>query len=390
MIKILILIAFVLFSGCIGETDIIRGGDGVFEIEVNNTNLAPSVAGETPGTGERITNVTYYANETPIQIFVYGHANTTGSNSELHLLINGTKVADSSGRPLGVAEQNNKTIIAIIPKYASYLIEGNNLHHYEWREYRVIAGTNGSVSLTTNYYNTTGGSGVSDLANLTINTNKSWLNYSITNLSGLNMTGDINMSRNNISSIFNLDMNGTQNLSYTGNISNANKITIINYNDNITSSTFNVSDLYFVSTQSAFALYSFDAVNTLTTYRLARNTTIGNYTYLTPNTLIFNFAVGGYNTTPTTTNVTTTVSRARFDIRAGSAGWNETSQPTRIEFSTNNGSSLNIATTISHTNNLEINRPGKGIQLTSPDGLQTACITLSNAGVLTTTAGVCT
>jgi len=158
---LIIVFAVVFLSGCIGETDIIRGNEGVFDIEINNTNLAPSVPGETVGTGERVHGVTYYANETPIEIFVWGHGQNVSQTAEIHLFINGTKVADTSGRPLGASEQSNKTIVAMIPRYASYKIEANNAHHYEWREYRVIAGTNGSV-ITNNYYtNTTGGGGVS-------------------------------------------------------------------------------------------------------------------------------------------------------------------------------------------------------------------------------------
>jgi len=145
MRKIIFLLAvLVIFSGCI-DTDIIRGSVTSFDIEVNNTNLASSVAGEPPGTGERIQGTTYYANNTPLELFVFGHANSAGQDSELHLYINGTLVADTSGKPLGVAEQQNKTIVAMIPRYASYKIEANNMHHYEWREYKVISGnTSGS------------------------------------------------------------------------------------------------------------------------------------------------------------------------------------------------------------------------------------------------------
>lgn len=45
---------------------------------------------------------------------------------------------------------------------------------------------------------------------------------------------------------------------------------------------------------------------------------------------------------------------------------------------------------IKSPSHLTIEGVGKGIQLTSPNGLATACITLNNAGVLITTAGVCT
>jgi len=53
-----------------------------------------------------------------------------------------------------------------------------------------------NIVYLTQHFNTTttGGSGVSDLLNLTINTNKNWQGYNITNLSELNMTGKINMN----------------------------------------------------------------------------------------------------------------------------------------------------------------------------------------------------
>lgn len=121
--------------------------NNVFEIVVNNTNLAPSVAGHPPGTGERVSGTTYWANTTPIQVLVFAHAMAVGDNAEIHLFINGTKVADTSGRPLGGAETSNKTIIAMIPKGANYSFEFNNAHHYEWREYPVLSGKNGTLSI---------------------------------------------------------------------------------------------------------------------------------------------------------------------------------------------------------------------------------------------------
>lgn len=45
---------------------------------------------------------------------------------------------------------------------------------------------------------------------------------------------------------------------------------------------------------------------------------------------------------------------------------------------------------VSIKGNVGIQTYGKGIQLVSPDGTRTACITLSNLGILTTTGGVCT
>jgi len=105
------------------------------DIVVNNTNLAPSYPGEIPGTNERIGNNTTYFSNTKIELFIWGHAATTGDNSEIHLFIEGVKVADTSGKPLGIAEESNKTIIATIPRHVNYSVVVANVHHYEWREY---------------------------------------------------------------------------------------------------------------------------------------------------------------------------------------------------------------------------------------------------------------
>jgi len=146
--KCISIIAILLALVAISIGGSITTNESIFNIEVNNTNMAPTVAGEPSGTGERIQGTTYYANDTPIQLFVFGHANQPGQDSEIHLYINGTRVADTSGKPLGVAEQQNRSVTAIIPKFASYKIEANNIHHYEWREYKVISGNASGSSIT--------------------------------------------------------------------------------------------------------------------------------------------------------------------------------------------------------------------------------------------------
>lgn len=132
--------------------------NNVFEMVVNNTNLAPQIHPGVPGTGERVSGTKYYTNSSPIQIFVWAHADTSGQDAEIHLSINDTIVADISGKPLAVAEQNNKSIVAIIPKGANYTVDFFNFHHYEWREYQILSGKNGTLSINqsiTNITNTT-------------------------------------------------------------------------------------------------------------------------------------------------------------------------------------------------------------------------------------------
>jgi len=281
-----------------------------FEVIVNNTDLCNFNHTSLACNGTRQANTTYYANDSAIQIFIIAHADTAGQNATIMLYINDVIVEHISGKPLAAAGDNWKTAAAIIPKGASYKAVFLNYHHFEWREYQILSGKNGTLSINNtnttitntfaggnwtidtnftnrfptsrtfgtvywnnqskpmildfafinststmnlnyilyinstavkviadpagksgniyyfipngasyritntssgtattttwfehnltftpsivyNSYNTTTGSGVSDLANLTINTNKDWQGYNITNLSGLNMTGNI-------------------------------------------------------------------------------------------------------------------------------------------------------------------------------------------------------
>ena len=151
------------------------------QIVVNNTNLAPFVAGH-GGTGERIgDNTNHWNNNTPIEIFLYSHANTTGTAAEIHLFINGTKVSDTSGRALGIAEQSNRSIVAIIPQYSYYSVEMVNYHHYEWYEYQILTG-----NVTTNINTTPGTTNHALLSNL---------NWSVANHT---IDTDIDMQNNSI------------------------------------------------------------------------------------------------------------------------------------------------------------------------------------------------
>lgn len=138
--KKITIIALLLSFMAIGISESITTTTVGVQWVVNNTNLAPFVAGH-GGTGERVgDNTTYWNNATPIQIFLYSHANTSGTAAEIHLWINGTKVSDTSGRALGIAEQSNRSIVATIPQYSFYSVEMVNYHHYEWYEYKILTG----------------------------------------------------------------------------------------------------------------------------------------------------------------------------------------------------------------------------------------------------------
>jgi len=139
--------------------------ENIFEIVVNNTNLAPAEVGH-PGTGERITGVNYTASLYPLQLLVFSHADTAGQISEIHIFVNGTQILDISGKPLGAAEENNKSLTAIIPKDSIYMVEFSNTHHYEWREYPILSGRNGTLSINQTIISSGGTNNHSNLTNL--------------------------------------------------------------------------------------------------------------------------------------------------------------------------------------------------------------------------------
>lgn len=111
----------------------------------NNTNMAPTIEGEIPGTGERVNNVTYYNNDTAIEIMVFAHGNTVSNTAGVFLYVNGTLMLPQSGRPLGGAEVAYRSVSMIIPRGSYYNVSFANFHHYEWREYKIdldISGCN--------------------------------------------------------------------------------------------------------------------------------------------------------------------------------------------------------------------------------------------------------
>jgi len=222
---VVILFVIIASSGCM--EDVIRDQDDLsFEIILNNTDLCDYNHTSLTCNGTRQASTVYYANNSAIEIFLIAHANSVGQNATIMLLINGTIVEHTSGKPLAAPSTDNwKTVSAIIPKGASYEARFLNYHHFEWREYTILTGRNGTL----NYYNITntttiGGSGASNLSQLAIDTNKNWQGYNITNISNINMTNNLYMGFHNIvntSEFINYGNGGTAinftvNRSYTG------------------------------------------------------------------------------------------------------------------------------------------------------------------------------
>lgn len=103
---------------------------------INNTNLAPTIHPDIPGTGERTTNTVYYANDSEIDLHVFSHANVAAQTASTFVYINSTLICPRSGRPLGAAEEAYRGCDVSIPRGAYYNVSITNAHHYEWREYK--------------------------------------------------------------------------------------------------------------------------------------------------------------------------------------------------------------------------------------------------------------
>ena len=162
-------------------------------ITVNNTDLCDFNHTSGNCNGIRNASTVYWNNETDIEIFLYAHAQTVSQTSDIELFINGTIVSSVSSKPVGASpEENNKSIVAIIPRGSYYEAHFTNFHHYEWREYQIHSGA-GLNTIVNNYYNnTTGTAGTMNHANLT---NLNWAN------ANHSIDADIEMNGNDINNI---------------------------------------------------------------------------------------------------------------------------------------------------------------------------------------------
>lgn len=141
--------------------------DIAFEYVVNNTDLYAS--------GERTVRTNYTANNSAIQLFLIFHVVGTGASISVdtNLSINGTVVQDLDYRTtVGAGIHEHFSIVAHIPKGSIYNVtNSSNIETIEWREYPILSGRNGTLSIN-QYFNTTGGGTVND-SSLNLKVNKS-------------------------------------------------------------------------------------------------------------------------------------------------------------------------------------------------------------------------
>jgi len=144
-ILIAILIALIAYAVAHDALDT-ASVNNVFEIVLNNTDL-----GDTNGTGDRQVRTVYYTNTSPIAIALLGHVVGTGSAQELNLnlSVNNTVVQDiDTNTNPGGGIHDHASIYFIIPKNSNYSVDNStSILFLEWREYPILAGKNGTLSI---------------------------------------------------------------------------------------------------------------------------------------------------------------------------------------------------------------------------------------------------
>lgn len=135
---LLSLIAFSIAQTAQETADI----NNVFEVVVNNTDLYRN---------GRLHNTVYYSNTSPIQVLLIFHVLGTGAAQviDTNVTINGTVVLDRDYRTTaGAGLHEHFSYAFLVPKGSNYSITNStNVHDIEWREYPILSGKNGTLSI---------------------------------------------------------------------------------------------------------------------------------------------------------------------------------------------------------------------------------------------------
>ena len=165
-----------------------------FEFVLNNTNKYPV---------ERLHNITYYTNNSAIEVFLIFHVIGTGAqlNVDTNVSINNTVVLDKDYRTnAGAGIHEHFSYSFIVPKNSNYSVTNStNIETIEWREYPILSGRNGTLSINQTIISGTTLDNASVLINESQVVNLSADLNSKVNKSGDNMTGDLNVDLKNVS-----------------------------------------------------------------------------------------------------------------------------------------------------------------------------------------------
>lgn len=330
---LLIAFLFALVAYSTGQSAL---DNNAFEVVVNNTDKGIL------GTGERLHNVLYYANDSAIQILLIFHVVGNGASQTVdsNLSINGTVVLDRDFKTsAGAGIHDHFSYSTIIPKYASYQVtNSSNVYQLEWREYPILTGRNGTLSINQTIVQGGGSGGVS------FNGTPVNLNGSLLFNGSINKTStDIDMMNHKITNSSGVNSSST----YIYNPDNINMAT----NTNWVAST---DSLYAVKTDANTIMTSqVNSNNTAQTsffgaYKAGWNSTTQTKYALQSGDVFFNFFGKGWDGT------TWGLSAANIELKTAGA-WNSTSHPTQINFYTQGVSgSKQIRLTIQENGNITV------------------------------------
>lgn len=205
---ILIVVVFALVAYDVAQTALDTANiNNVFELVVNNTDLYPT---------QRTNHTVYWANESPIAVYILFHAIdvATPQHFDSNFTINGSVVLDKDfNSAAGSGAHEHWSFYTIVPKGANYSVTNStNVYQIEWREYPILSGKNGTLSLNQTFI-TNGSSFNSTYDNTTkifnfYNSTQAFPNTSITAL----QNNDTNTAYTNIRNTFvlNQTINGIE------------------------------------------------------------------------------------------------------------------------------------------------------------------------------------
>ena len=209
-----LLVGFIAYISAINAQDT-ADINNIFAIVVNNTDLYPT---------QRTVNTIYYANDSPIAVYIIFHAVGTGAAQtfDSNISINKSVVLDRDFKTSsGAGFHDHWSFYTIVPKGSNYSVTNStNVFTIEWREYPILSGKNGTLSVNQTFIGSSFNSTYDQTTkafnsnytaqtfpNLSIVTNNNTLSSTKVNKTGDTMTGLLNASVGINTTIINLTRN---------------------------------------------------------------------------------------------------------------------------------------------------------------------------------------
>lgn len=153
---ILLAVIFALIAYGVAQTAQITADNNanitnVFEVVVNNTDIG--CYGGEGGTCERVNGTTYSAANYSRNVYLKYHVVSNNAHTVFYVYINGTVVLWRDFTT--IQADQNESFAFNIPKGANFSYFNNSVvHHVEWREYPILSGRNGTLSVNQTFITT--------------------------------------------------------------------------------------------------------------------------------------------------------------------------------------------------------------------------------------------